>query len=100
MHSIDMFVAQDESDDPVRLQLQALNYGHGDTGGGGSNRASPRKLATKLPGLVPINIDKSFEFYLGIRNPQTQKYTGDRLFYDKSTTELEPCPGQAPHETN
>ena len=70
----------------------AMNFSQG-------GQTSPRKLATKIPGLIPINIDKSFEFYLGVRNPQTKRYDGDRLFYDRTTTELEPCLGQEPHAT-
>lgn len=86
-----------EIDDPVRMQLLSLNGG---TGEYNSNRTSPRKVATQVQGLVPINIDPSFEFYLGIRNPQTKKYDGERLFYDKETTELEPCSATKAHNNN
>ena len=84
-----------EEDDPVRRQLMALDYNRGSTGGGFSNRASPnKKVATQLPGLVPINIDKNLEFYLGVRNFQNKRYDGDRLSYDAETTELLPCDGK------
>ena len=53
-----------------------------------------------MPGLVPVNFDQNFEFYLGIRNPQTHKYTGDRLFYDNETKELAPASGEQAHEDN
>ena len=26
-----------------------------------------KKLATSVPGLIPINLDPNFEFYLGVR---------------------------------
>ena len=79
--------------------MQLLNL-NGGTGEYNSNRTSPRKVATRVQGLVPINIDPSFEFYLGIRNPQTKKYDGERLFYDKETTELEPCSATQAHDNN
>ena len=50
--------------------------------------------------MTPINIDSNVEFYLGIRNPDNKKYEGDRLFFDKSTTELAPCPPDTAHNTN
>ena len=86
-----------QEDDPVRMQLLNL---HGGTGEYNSNRTSPRKVATRVPGLAPVNVDSSFEFYLGVRNPQTKRYDGDRLFYEKTTTELEPCSGSQPHAKN
>lgn len=69
---------------------------HGCTGGYGA----AKKTATRVPGLAPINIETNVEFYLGVRNTQNKRYDGDRLFYDKSTTDLAPCPGETAHKVN
>lgn len=59
-----------------------------------------RKTATDVPGLKPINIDSNMEFYLGVRNPQTKKYEGHKLFFDKASSELAPTLPDASHKSN
>ena len=58
---------------------------------GGTGGYGMKKKATRVQGLVPINIEMNVEFYLGVRNQTNRRYEGDRLYYDKSSGELAPC---------
>ena len=83
-------------EESVSQQLLTLAT-QGGTGGFNSNG---KKTATKIPGLVPINIDTNVEFYFTIRNTQSKRNDGQRLFYDKQTTELAPSEANPTHNTN
>ena len=60
--------------DFVTNQLNSLDHSVMTTGGGGDtggNFKRGKKMATQVEGIVPINFGSSFEFYLGVRDPET-----------------------------
>ena len=58
------------------------------------------KVATLVQGLVPVNFDQDFEFYLGIKDPDAGRFDGHRLFFDAQSTDLAPSASNTPHSPN
>lgn len=68
--------------------------------GGTGEFVAQHTARTSIHGLRPINIDPRLEFYLGIRNPKTNRYNGDRLFYDRESGEFSICGPEEEHHAN